>query len=1771
MKRLSGIIAAVFFISLFFGVAFAMAQSQTVSLKAGFNFISFTIKPSQTPSGFIQSSGGACEDILSYSAAAGSFVSANEGTLTGLNAGKGYIFKMKGDLAANFAGTAVPTVGTINLKAGFNLVGFSKVAATMTFWEFMRKYPFISGMYKWNAASGAFIQVVRDASGEPQALDGILPSVSAGQAYFINIAGDAALDLDGPAISFGGTTAAVSPGTLKSIDLGGGVKLDMVYIPAGAFAMGSPNTNMGADETPQRQVRITRGFYISKYETTQAQWQAITGSNPSFFKGALNLPAENVSWNDICNPGGFLHKINAKGIGIFRLPTEAEWEYACRAGTTTTYYWGETFDGAYAWYSPFFASDGNSGQVTHPVGQKKPNAFGLYDMNGNVMEWCSDWYAAYSAIINLDDPIGPAYGDSMKSGSSIPQTRVIRGGGAMSNSTDCRSAYRYCYIDPSLPSKHVGFRLVMTPETATYYLNKTSDSVVAAQTYDLAKVSMMATFPNGISLAVTPSWSLVSGGGTISGGTNYISPGAVGTSVLQASFSDSGIIKTANFTLNITSDVVSVTLSGADAIAAGKTAQLSVTVKDVSGTAVIGKTPVWTSLNPAVATVSASGLVTGIAAGTTAIRATVDGKSGEKSISVTAASFLPDKVIDLGGGVKLEMVYIPAGSFIMGTPENDPDRGSTGYEGPQHKVNITKGFYMGKYEVTQAQWKAVTGDTSDRFSWVGDNFPAIISAWWHIGGAGGFIEKLNSKALGSFSLPTEAQWEYACRAGTTTAFYWGDTMNDDYCLYSGTNTGTDLSVGQKLPNAWGLYDMSGCSWEWCADWLAPYPGPETVNDPTGPLEVRSSHVWRGGGRGSMPAACRSGARNFMDGGFPMSTIGFRLVMAEGDVVEKSLVRMTLSSGTDSVFVGQIYDLSKLTANLQYTGEPFGTPHAVKPQWSLISGPGSVSGQYFTAPAAQGSSTILASYSEGGKTVTATFTIITKIPSVTATIGASGGSISGDGIKITIPPNALMVNSTLNLSLSAEKPGFLSNAIIGNIYIFSGLSDISDATISVELELADPSQAANGCSVVVTNNSTKVSRMFRAALKQNKVTADIDDMKTIFSAPLKINGRSPKYQVGQGNINVYNSPYIYVVPFTNTISPSGKFNLYHRINFTNANGIFNILDASYNYFQSALGLSWSLLRTPIRVELVDMGTTDNSNEAEYEGGFYLRSGVIRLNQELIDINRITSQANIRHELFHYMQDLYNPNIIRSSDWWDWMAEATAVCLEREMLRPNNLYSDAITKFPSTIFCTLHGLDYTQTGIEPTRAHHGYTASTFLSFLIERRGFPVSMIGEIYINHLTRPDLSSLTVLTELIGGRAALANAWRDFCAAYITASVYSNTASVAFYNIVLDAIANNDYKLLSFSQTVTSTTSYFEIPAGSYPLSAHLMEIRFEPVSPSTWEFPDDTTDIILELQTNSDNLNVMVFESELLPKSKYLKTPLPLPQYNVARNKRVTIPNVIEYARSSKSLIFMAVNSETDPSFKTVAFSLKITKDIKRPVKIIDLGNGVKLEMQHIPSGTFMMGSSSKAVDGPQHQVKISKGFYIGKYELTIAQWRAIMGTGAGSLVSYNDSDGTLPAYNIAWNDICNTGGFLEKLNQKNLGKFRLPTEAEWEYSCRGGTTADNYWGSMSIDYYCWYSGNSKTTAATPFYAHPVGNKSPNSFGLYDMNGNVEEWCSDWYGPYTSTLATDPPGPATGTARVIRGGSWYGGSDKCSSTARYYEGPSEWFTYRGFRVVMEE
>lgn len=221
--------------------------------------------------------------------------------------------------------------------------------------------------------------------------------------------------------------------------------MEFVWVEGGCYNMGCGDwtDNCDSDEKPVHEVCVD-GFWVGKYEVTQGQWKQIMGNNPSYFDNGDNYPVEQVSWND-CQD--FIDNLNSKSSETFRLPTEAEWEYAARSGGKPQKYAGGDDVDSLGWY------EGNSGGQTHEVGTKSPNGLGIYDMSGNVWEWVSDWYDDdYYENSPTDNPQGPSSGSY----------RVNRGGSWVNRAQYCRTAYRG-WNSPGDTGSNLGFRLALSP------------------------------------------------------------------------------------------------------------------------------------------------------------------------------------------------------------------------------------------------------------------------------------------------------------------------------------------------------------------------------------------------------------------------------------------------------------------------------------------------------------------------------------------------------------------------------------------------------------------------------------------------------------------------------------------------------------------------------------------------------------------------------------------------------------------------------------------------------------------------------------------------------------------------------------------------------------------------------------------------------------------------------------------------------------------------------------------------------------------------------------------------------------------------------------------------------------------------------------------------------------------------------------------------------------------------------------------------------------
>lgn len=734
------------------------------------------------------------------------------------------------------------------------------------------------------------------------------------------------------------------PGETKTITLPGGVELEMVWCPPGAFMMGSQEDEPGRDNDEKlHQVILTAGFWMGKTEVTQTQWSSVMAANPSRRqREGLELPVENVSWNDC------LEFCLRTGL---RLPTEAEWEYACRAESTGAYGGTDNLD-EMGWND-----DDSEGRI-HPVGKKQPNAWGLFDMHGNVWEWCADDPAEYGEA--KIDPVGTAYVISSRT-----SERIIRGGSFDTEARKCRSAYRE-RAERYYRSEDRGFRVCCSEgpkkeeRAAQAEIAAINEKLRAGETQNPGETQTIR-LPGGVEMEMV--W--CPPGAFLMGSTEYeagrgdderqhlvtLSEGFwMGkTEVTQAQWQ--GVmgnnpsahkgdepLPVEHVSWNQCQEFCKKTglrlpteAQWEYACRAGSTGPFGGTgisfemgwycfdwtdgalrdyalksprpvgqkkpnawgLHDMHGN-VMEWCADWYSPYPkeevadpvgpedADERVSRGGSWENAAAECrSAIRfhkephigwddnqgfrvcctapemsAFIEKQQVEEARQPKAGE---TKTITLPGGAKMEMVWCPRGTFMMGSPEDEKGRNE---DETQHQVTLSKGFWMAKTEVTQAQWKSVMGDNPSRHTSRrnGDNLPVEQVNWYA-------CKTFCEKAGNGLRLPTEAEWEYACRAGNTgvvSAGGWFKTNSEN----------RTHPVGEKKPNAWGLHDMHGNVKEWCADHYGREYARGAVTNPQGP-DRGSDYVIRGGSYMDEGKNCRSASRDsrgYSDAGW---TTGFR--------------------------------------------------------------------------------------------------------------------------------------------------------------------------------------------------------------------------------------------------------------------------------------------------------------------------------------------------------------------------------------------------------------------------------------------------------------------------------------------------------------------------------------------------------------------------------------------------------------------------------------------------------------------------------------------------------------------------------------------------------------------------------------------------------------------------------------------------------------------------------------------------------------------------------
>ncbi|MBO7435749.1 formylglycine-generating enzyme family protein [bacterium] len=661
-------------------------------------------------------------------------------------------------------------------------------------------------------------------------------------------------------------------------------------IEPGTFTMGSPEDERGRnDNETQHEVTLTKAFYIGIFETTQKQFKTITGYNVSQFKGSTrpvecvsynmlrgaengslwplkNEVDERCSWSFEIDKGyimkdmvGYVILKSVTGEGptffsalrskageglLFDLPTEGQWEYSCRAGTTTALNSGKDLSsinecpemdevGRY-WYNgggTFKHSKKKMWDLYHghaKAGSYLPNAWGLYDMHGNVFEWCLDWYQKDLGTDHVTDPAGVNLGSS----------RVLRGGSWSSVAYYCRSAYRDSYFTDFAGcafNGYGGFRVVLVQNVFSgpdNQIQKDFEFDIPSGTENTLPVFKVKLY------------------GKAKDGKEY---------VLE--------------------DIGKLEYDGASGIVLGKGPHKLTWIPDIAYTNIVDEIELRMDYEDV--TSQAKYLVLDL-----------------PSNKMRTSSSGPDIEDDKCRTEELWMRRIEPGSFTMGSPEDELVIDET-----QHNVTFTKAYYIGIFEMTQQQC-AFLADCNPA-DYPGETRPVECVSYNMIRGVNKgaqwplnyevdencVLGRIRKKAGNIFDLPTEAQWEYACRAGTTTDLNSGKNLTDtEQCpnmdevgRYSkNQNDGKGgysqhTKVGSYLPNSWGLYDMHGNVAEWCLDWYGEYAGEEI--DPAGASTGRY-RVLRGGEWYYTAYGCRSACRSDGSPGGASTGSGFRVVLVQ---------------------------------------------------------------------------------------------------------------------------------------------------------------------------------------------------------------------------------------------------------------------------------------------------------------------------------------------------------------------------------------------------------------------------------------------------------------------------------------------------------------------------------------------------------------------------------------------------------------------------------------------------------------------------------------------------------------------------------------------------------------------------------------------------------------------------------------------------------------------------------------------------------------------------
>ncbi len=1158
--------------------------------------------------------------------------------------------------------------------------------------------------------------------------------------------------------------------------------------------------------------------------------------------------------------------------------------------------------------------------------------------------------------------------------------------------------------------------------------------------------------------------------------------------------------------------------------------------------------------------------------------------------AVTPSSTGPDISDDTCRTTELWLRRIPKGTFIMGSPEGEVGRKPNE---TQHQVTLTEDFYIGVFEITQKQYSLIYGSNPSYYK--GDTRPmenvsydtirgtgSIAGNGWptygHAVDSGSFLGKLRAKTGLTFDLPTEAQWEYACRAGTTTALNTGGiltspeqdpAMDEAGRYYHNQNDGKGgystehTRVGSYLPNAWGLYDMHGNVSEWCLDWYANLDESAAKN-PTGYWGTdRYSRVKRGGCWGSGAYGCRSALRSGRDPSAPSNDrLGFRIVLLPHNP-DYLVIDLNTGAVTTSSTGPDLSDNACRTSELWLRRIPKGS--------FIMGSPNTEIGRQTNET--QHQVTLTEDFYIG------IFEITQKQYSLI--YGSNPSKYYGD----TRPVESVSYDtirgteSTAGAGWPTYGHAVDNGSFLGKLRAKTGLTfDLpTEAQWEYACRAGTTTAINTGKNLMSTRQDPAMDEAGRYYYNQNDGKGGYSSNHTSVGSYLP--NAWGLYDM-HGNVREWCLDWYQEDLSSSAVTDhkgpsSGNSRVLCDGNF----------DSSATGCRSAtrggVGPLRGFVSVGFRVVLLLTAEEENPEpwpEPDFTSDYLvvdLNTGAVTPSSTGPDISDDTCRTT---EL--WLRRIPKGTFIMGSP-------------EGEVGRKPNETQHQVTlteDFYIGVFEITQKQYSLIYGSNPSSYEGGTRPVEIVSYNDIRGTGSMAGAGWPSYGHAVDED-SFLGRLRAKTGQTFDLPTEaqWEYACRAGTTTALNTGknlTSTVR--DSAMDEAGRYSYNQNDgkggYSSNHTKVGSYLPNAWGLYDMHGNVYE----------WCLDWYTSDLGSSAVTDPKGSNSG--------------------SYRVIRGGSWNY--FAQYCRSA----YRYNHSSCYPSsgISDIGFRVVLLPNVEPDYLVVNLNTGAvtpsstgpdlsddtcrttELWLRRIPKGTFTMGSPEGEVgrgDGgyneTQHQVTLTEDFYIGVFEITQKQYSIICGNNPSEYkgdtrpvdnVSYDTIRGTGSTAGAGWptyGHAVDSDSFLGKLRAKTDRTFDLPTEAQWEYACRAGTTTalntgknlTSTYGDSAMDEAGRYD-NNRPIIINYYEQHAkVGSYLPNAWGLYDMHGNVYEWCLDWLSELGSTGVTDPKGPDAGARRAMRGGCWSSSAMNCRSAHRCYylspANPDVIFDRHGFRIVL--